>query len=284
MIFVSFTAFQETYAPYILRQKARRLRHTTGDPRYQTALERLHGAQSTHPPFLSVLPAIGRALSRPIRLLAFHPIIQITAIISAFNYGILYIVLTSFSALWTNQYGESVEISGLHYLACALGEVAGSQIGGSLMDKLYLYMRRRSSEDGEHRPEFRIPLSFPGTLLASLGLFMYGWAAQYHTHWAVVDIGIVITMFGGQVSSMALQAYVIDIYHEHTGSALAAAQFLKSLSAFLFPLFAPSMYERLGYGWSNSLLGLAGLLIGLPAPLLLWRYGAHLRSRESSSY
>jgi len=66
-----------------------------------------------------------------------------------------------------------------------------------------------------------------------------------------------------QIAGMPLQAYVIDAYHEHTSSALAATQFLKSMTAFAFPLFAPRMYDVLGYGWGNSMLGFAGLGLGL---------------------
>jgi MFS family permease len=42
MIFVSFTTFKETYAPYILQKEAKKLRRETGDQRYQTLHEGLH--------------------------------------------------------------------------------------------------------------------------------------------------------------------------------------------------------------------------------------------------
>lgn len=65
---------------------------------------------------------------------------------------------------------------------------------------------------------------------------------------------------------------------------MAATQFVKSLTAFLFPLFAPSMYGALGYGWANSVMALAGVAISLPLPVFLWRYGARLRARALSTY
>ncbi|KAF2640798.1 MFS general substrate transporter [Massarina eburnea CBS 473.64] len=113
MILVSLTAFRETYAPVILRRRAAKLRRTTGDDRYYTVQERLEEKKS----LLSVLT---RAVSRPMRLLAFHPLIQTTSIISAFYYGILYILLSSFSELWTERYKMSVEISGLHYIVLTI--------------------------------------------------------------------------------------------------------------------------------------------------------------------
>lgn len=65
---------------------------------------------------------------------------------------------------------------------------------------------------------------------------------------------------------------------------MAATQFAKSLMAFLFPLFAPAKYQALGYGWANSILALAGLVIVVPLPIFLWKRGANLRSRAISTY
>jgi hypothetical protein len=217
------------------------------------------------------------ALSRPLRLLTYHPIIQVTSVISAFYYGVLYIVLATFSDLWLQRYNQSVEISGLHYIACALGEIAGSQLCASLMDKLF--RRMQACAGGDHVPEFRIPMILPGAFLAPLGLLVYGWSARYRIHWVVVDLGIFITAFGMQITGMAIQAYVMDAYLAHTSSAMAASQFLRSLTAFLFPLFAPKMYANLGYGWGNSMIAFAGLVFGLPAPLLLWFWERSLGQR-----
>lgn len=277
MILVSFSSFRETFAPLILRRRAERLRKETNDQRYQTLEERLYGDKS-------VLSELSRALSRPMRLLIFHPIIQVNSVIAAFHYGILYIVLSTFATLWVDQYNQSLEISGLHYIACALGEVAGSQLGGPLMD--YMFKRRVRSSDStcEPEPESRIPLAIPAAILSPLGLLMYGWCARYQVHWVAVDVGIFMTTFGMQMTSMALTAYVIDAYADHTSSAMAASQFLKSLTAFLFPLFAPIMFERLGYGWGSSTMAFASLLFGIPAPILMWKYGAKLRTKAQSSY
>lgn len=278
---VSLTVFRETYAPLILRRKAEKLRKETGNQQYLTAEERLHGHKTP-------MSQLSRALSRPVRLLLFHPLIQLTAVISAFNYGLLYIILSSFAALWTDQYGMSVEISGLHYIACAGGELLGSQVGGRLIDMAYKRMvaarARTHPGDDSYAPEMRIPLVFPPAFLAPFGLFLYGWAAQYHLHWAVVDLGCIIYLAFSQISGMVETAYVIDAYKDHVSSAMAAEQFLRSLAAFLFPLFVPKMYGVLGYGWGSSLLGFAGLAIGLPAPLLIWVYGARLRAKAQSSY
>ncbi|KAJ0353476.1 hypothetical protein KNSL1_001906 [Colletotrichum chrysophilum] len=270
MIFVSFFSFPESYAPLILRRRATRLRKETGETRYHTASERVDAGRSAS----SVL---ARALSRPLRLLLFHPIIQVSAVLSGFNYGILYVVLSTFSNLWKERYGQSVEISGLHYIACSLGELIGAQVGAPMMD--YLYRRRE-----QPRPEYRVTLMYFGIVPCWVGALMYGWTAQYGLHWMVVDVGVVIMMFGLQLGGMPMMAYVIDTYGEHTTSAMAATQFVKSLTAFLFPLFAPSMYRALGYGWANSVMALVGTMLSVTLPLFVWKYGARLRARAVSAY
>lgn len=275
MILVSFSVFRETYGPLILRSRAERLRRETGEGRYQSLGERLHGDKSPW-------AVLGRALIRPLRLLVFHPIVQISSVIAAFDYGILYIVMSTFSQLWTRHYGQPVELSGLHYMACALGEIVGSQITSRLMDGLY--RRWTVRWERPHTPEARLPTILFGAVLGPLGLFMYGWVSQYRLHWAIVDLGIAIAMLGMQSNAMPLQAYVMESYPDHTSSASAATQFLRSLTAFLFPLFAPRMYHVLGYGWANSALAFGGLILGVPAPFVLWFFGAKLRARAQSSY
>lgn len=272
MVAFCFTTFRETYAPVILKRRARRLRREAA---------RQPESRPTPEERTSLSSALLRALSRPLRLLSISPIIQVCAVILAFNYGILYIVLSSFAQLWVSQYRMSTELSGLHYIACSVGELTGAMMGGPLLDWFY---RRMLAKYGEHVPESRIPPTIPGTITSCLGLFVYGWAAQFHLHWIVVDIGVFMSMLGMQLMSLPLQAYIMDVYPEHTSSALASSQFLQSLTAFLFPLFAPKMYDALGYGWGNSTLAFAGLVVGIPAPLSLWYFGAGLRKRARSSY
>lgn len=275
MIAISLPIFKETHEPTILARKAQVLRKSTEDPRYETRMERLDAGQT--PTWILV-----RSLTRPLRLLAFHPIVQVQALYSAFSYGILYLTITTFSTLFTTQYHETLSISALHYFAPATGEIVGALTGAPLLDTLYLTMKRRSN--GISSPEHRVPMMIPGAILVPLGLILYGWCAQYQTHWIFVDIGAFLLSLGMQIGGQAMQAYVMDSYTDHTSSALAASQFLRSLTAFGFPLFAPIMYERLGYGWGNSLLAFLAVGIGIPAPLLIWRYGARLRAKAESSY
>jgi hypothetical protein len=42
------------------------------------------------------------------------------------------------------------------------------------------------------------------------------------------------------------------------------------------------MYQAMGLNWGNSMLGFIAIGLGMPAPILLWKFGQSLR--EKSTY
>ncbi|EXJ92004.1 hypothetical protein A1O3_00554 [Capronia epimyces CBS 606.96] len=275
MILASILLFDETYEPVILERRAERLRTATGDQRFHTRAGKLSEGRSP-------LWVMQRSLSRPIRLLLFHPIVQVQTLLSGFSYGVLYLVLSTYSDLWTSRYNESISISGLHYLTICIGEVAGAQLGGPLMD--LVFQRLQNQAGGSSIPEYHVPLMIPSAAITASGLLLYGWTAQAKTFWLPVDLGAAIFSCGMQINGMSLQAYVIDSYPVHASSASAASQLLRSLAAFGFPLFGPRMYSALGYGWGNTMMALVSIAVSLPASMFIWSYGAKLRKKALDSY
>ncbi|KUJ15750.1 MFS multidrug transporter [Mollisia scopiformis] len=251
----------------ILHHKAKKLRKETGRE-YYTEWERENKS-------LSHLLAI--SLARPCRFLLTQPLIQLMSFFLAYNYGILYIVQSTFATLWITRYDQSVSVSGLHYLSIAIGCIVASVGGARVMDRVWKHLKARA--EGETQPEYRVPLMLPGAIIIPIGLFWYGWSAQARSFWILPDIGIAIFSCGIIVSTQAMQAYVMESFIKHVASATAASQLLRSLAGFAFPLFAPKMYQSLGYGWGNSLLAFMFIGIGIPAPLVLWKYGAKLRAK-----
>lgn len=210
-------------------------------------------------------------------MLVTQPTIQLMSIFLAYNFGTLYFVLASFASLWTDRYHHDVSISGLHYISLVIGYTIASQAGARITDILWQYLKKRAGN--KTAPEYRVPLMIPGVILIPAGLFWYGWAAETKSPWALVDVGAAVFGCGIIVSTQAMQQYVMESYEGYVASAGAASQFLRSIFAFCFPLFAPSLYNNLGYGWGNSLLGFIFLGFGIPAPFILWFFGAKLRAK-----
>lgn len=73
--------------------------------------------------------------------------------------------------------------------------------------------------------------------------------------------------------------YIVDVYKKNANSAIAANTFVRAVFGAVFPLFAESMYRKLGVPWATSLLGFLTLLM-LPVPILFYKYGHNIRARS----
>ncbi|KAK3370976.1 major facilitator superfamily domain-containing protein [Lasiosphaeria ovina] len=244
------------------------------------------------------LALLGTNLMRPVRMLVHRPIIQIVCTIIAFDFGVYSIMLSTLATLWIHRYGQTNLAASLHYISITIGCIAATQSGGYLMDWTYRKLvgreRRRVAEaarsSGEPaptseqlaavggQPEFRLPNFVPGMILMAAGLFWYGWAAEGVVHWAVVDAGVLVFNAGSFLLSQSLMAYQLDEFGDHAASAGAATRLPMYTLAFVFPIFAPKLYDALGYGWGNSLLGFLWIALAFPIPLLLWVWGPRLRA------
>ncbi|KUI68182.1 hypothetical protein VM1G_04063 [Cytospora mali] len=260
---------QETYTPVLLRRRKEKLVRETGNTALYTDFD---------DPDRTVARTLATAFMRPFRLLLTQPIVQVLALYMMYLYGLAYLVLSSFPTLWAS-YGMSTGIGGLNYIALGLGFFLGAQLCAPLQDRIYARMKRRFNVSAG-RPEFRLPMMAPGAVLMPVGLVIYGWTAQHRTLFIGPDMGVVIFSTGVIIGFQCIQGFLVDTYARYAASAVAAATVLRSLAGFGFPLFAPSLYAKLDYGWGNTLLAFIGVLIGWPAPILLWKYGPMLRARS----
>lgn len=81
---------------------------------------------------------------------------------------------------------------------------------------------------------------------------------------------------------MTISMYLVDAYTLYAASALAANTVIRSIAGALLPLCALDMYDALGLGWGNSLLGFIAIAL-IPIPFLIVRYGERLRSKLSNA-
>lgn len=79
------------------------------------------------------------------------------------------------------------------------------------------------------------------------------------------------------VTYQCTAAYIADAYGLHSASASAACAFLRSVLGFVFPLLVPALFGTLGYGRGGSVLGAVAVVIGIPAPWVIWFWGGRLR-------
>ncbi|KAI0072848.1 MFS polyamine transporter [Panus rudis PR-1116 ss-1] len=267
-------ALQETYAPVLLERKAARIRKQL-DQEKGTPRKVIPVHEAERKTQMTWKELMAKALLRPFSLFAQEPIIQLLGLYLGAVYGTIYLVLTTLPGIYANVYHQRVGIVGLHYIALGLGLSITTQISSRLLDKIYAHLK--SKNGGVAKPEYRLPLAIPISLGVPIGLLMVGWGAQEHVHWIVPDIGFALVGAGSIGAFQGVQMYIIDAFTIYAASALAAVACLRSIAGFAFPLFAPDMYNTLGYGKGNTILAVIAFVLGPPTLMLFLKYGERIR-------
>ncbi|KAF2266391.1 MFS general substrate transporter [Lojkania enalia] len=256
---------RETYAPVLLEKKAARLRISTGNPNLRSKLA-------------SNIPAteiFKRSIVRPLKMLLFSPIVLLMSIYVAINYGVLYLLFTTITFVFERQYHFSSGSVGLSYLGSGIGMIIGMGILGTVSDKVI----KKAIAKGNVKPEHRLPLilTVPGGIALPLGLFMYGWTAEKGVHWIVPIIGTAFIGVGNLTCMMTIQTYFVDAFTLFAASAIAANTVLRSVFGAVLPLAGLDMFDKLGLGWGNSLLGFIAVAL-IPVPVFFRFYGERIRT------
>ncbi|ODQ79519.1 hypothetical protein BABINDRAFT_176412 [Babjeviella inositovora NRRL Y-12698] len=214
-------------------------------------------------------------LSRPIKLLLFHPMVYGLGSFMAFVYGILYLTVVTVPNVWSDVYGFDKGTSGLLFLPLALGYLMGISFWTWACDKYYSRCVVRNG--GVSKPEFRLPMLVCSGGIIPLGLLWFGWSTEKHLHWIIPSIGLWLFGFGLIAAFQTIQSYLIHMNPLFAASSLGAASLFRSLFGFGFPLFANQMFARLNYGWGNTLCAIVALALGVPFPLFVVVYGEQMR-------
>ncbi|KAK7445520.1 hypothetical protein CaCOL14_002101 [Colletotrichum acutatum] len=264
---VSILVLRETYPPAILEYKAGRLRKKTGNQEIRSRLE-----QKTR-----MSEKLRLAAMRPIKLLVATPVVTLNALYIAISYGILYLLVATFTFVYTEHYGFDESSSGLSFLPAGIGMVVGVIGFGQLTD---LIVKRTKARGLEYKPEDRLKpiMTVPCALALPFGLSLYGWTVQNEVHWIVPMLGVMIICIGLMGTMTCIQNYLIDAYPQYAASVTAALIILRSLLGALLPLSGLEMYDALGLGWGNSLLGFIALSL-VPILVSFFVFGERIRGR-----
>ncbi|KAI5919324.1 major facilitator superfamily domain-containing protein [Camillea tinctor] len=266
MTILTFFFLSESHAPTLLRKKAERL-----NKEQQNTFDK---------PEADAKAVFFRAIARPTRMLIRSPIVTGLSLYLALIYGYLYLLFTTFSTVFPGQYGFGIGILGLAFLGLGIGISLALVFLSWFSDWM---QARLTKKHGESKPEYRLlPLVF-GIPLLPIGLFVYGWTAQYKIHWIVPIIFTGFTGAGLIFSFVPTQIYMVDAFTQYAASALAATSVVRSIFGGCLPIAGLPMYSTLGYGWGNSLLGFIALAVSV-APLIFWKYGEKLRTKYEVSF
>jgi multidrug resistance protein len=266
--FAGYIFLRETYAPIILHARKATYEH---DAASADGTKYRYDGEDTRP----MRQKISHSLSRPPKIFA-QPIVATMSIYQALIFGTTYSLYTNFQDIYAGSYGFTTEQVGLLYLGPGLGFLFAVWFLVPRIDDVYKALTARHND--KPAPEYRLPLANIGAVFIPISLFWFAWAVEKHAHWAV---SIAATFFYGIGQVMILnttQNYYIDSFEKYAASAIAAGTVFRSLVGGVIPLFAPALFERVGYGWGISLFGFVGLVLA-PAPLFFFWYGKPVRER-----
>jgi hypothetical protein len=264
MLLTTAAFFRETYHPVLLERKARRLRRDTGND-----LLRSKFARNTNLGY-----AMRLALIRPLKMFFFSPVVFLPCMALAVVIGYLFLLFSTMATIFQQQYGFSAGSSGLVYIGIGIGNLLGLYLFAITSDKAV----KKATERESFRPEIRLAPVFAGGPLVCIGLIWYGWTADKKIHWILPIIGTGVFGMGVMAFVMPVTTYLIDVWKLHAASAIGANNFSRSILGAVIPLVAFHLYERLGLGWGNSVLGFISLATA-PLPWLFYKYGEVLRNR-----
>lgn len=120
-------------------------------------------------------------------MLVFSPIISALSLYVAVVYGFLYLLFTTMSQVYGNQYNFTASLVGLTYIGLGAGSTIGLLAMGRFSD--VVSNRLAGGTNGSWKPEFRLALMIPLSLGLPIGLFWYGWTAEKKAHWILPIIG-----------------------------------------------------------------------------------------------
>lgn len=258
--------YRETYEPKLVRNKVARLRKETGNPSYY----------SNHDRREPMSKLFKKAMLTPFRVFTI-PIFLAIASSVALIYGYIYFTVTTLTEVFESTYGFSEQDSGLCFLGLGTGMATGVFVCGSTLD--WYTAKQKKKHNGEVKPEWRLPLMALGGVIVPIGLFLYGWTAQFHVQFMAPIIGTALLGFGIDAITIPAITYLADIFTTYRASAMASLTVTRAFVSTVLPLAAPPLYARVGLGWGNSIFGFIALAT-IPIPFALIKYGERIRQRS----
>jgi multidrug resistance protein len=283
----------ETYHPFLLEKKTKKLRKELGRSELQNIMTYDKDAAARTPAQI-----LKHGIIRPLTMLFKSPIVLFCALYMSFLFGLLYLLFTTITSVFVDTYGWAPEITGLAFLGIGIGSFLGIAFVAKTSDATIVRLAKKNK--GVYEPEMRLPLCVFFGLMIPVAFFWYvlpqtlrtphsleaeaningryGWAAEKKAHFIVPILGLVPFGFGLMGIFAPLQTYMIDCFPQYAASAMAGMTALRCLFGAVLPLAGPSMYKSLGLGWGNSMLGFISIAF-IPVPALLFRYGKVVREK-----
>lgn len=202
MWIVTMLATRETYAPFILRCRAKALSRMTGS----VYVSRLDAGQ----PSKTLSQELSVSFTRPWILLFCEPIVLLTSLYVAIVYGTLYMFFAGFPIVFQVARGWSQGTAGLPFVGVAIG-VCLATLAAGVDNKRYVRLCAAAEAEGcAVEPEARLGTAMAGSIVLPIGLFLFAWTTYPSVHWIVPVIGATLFSCGLVMVFISLMSYLVD--------------------------------------------------------------------------
>ncbi|CAE6425089.1 unnamed protein product [Rhizoctonia solani] len=256
----------ETYAPIILKKRAEKLRKSTGDERFYSAIERenLHWAKR-----------LENIMGRPFIMFFQEPMLFTVTIYMSFIYGCVYLLFAAYPIVFTQGHHLNAGASGLMFLPLFGGGIAGVVVYLVFYNPRYTKLISKFAPKPVP-PEYRLDMALMAAPL---------WTSYPSISYFAPAFSGALSGFSIVLLFLSLFNYIIDAYLMYAASALAISTVVRSAFGAGFPLFATSMYEKLNPRIASTVLALTALMETpvIPIPFILKKYGQVVRRKSKYS-
>lgn len=266
----------ETYAPILLKWKARHLRLLSGDNRYMAEIE-----VDSHRKFRKRMTS---ALKRPFLMTYQELTIILWTAYLAIIFFMLFGFMNGYTYIFQQTYNLSQGITGLLFTGMAVGIVLGSVTLTPLVHhwaKQELRMLHEKTPDKEIRlpPEFFLWYAMIGAPSIPISFFWMGWTCFPNISiWSPLSASVLFG-FGMFAVFMSTNMYLVNTYEAYAASALTMVTLVRFVGSGGMIVIAIPMYKNLGPHWALTLIGLISVIFTL-VPYLFFRYGPWVRSQS----
>lgn len=197
---------------------------------------------------------------------------------SAFVYGLLYLSFEAYPVSFVDERGWKPSTASLPLIGVCGGIVLGSAI--IVADIKFRFSKRRPADESHSEPEAGLAIMMFGSFLIPVGLFWYGFSSDPSVHWSSQVLAGVMFSTGLFIIYISSLVYIVNCYVATANSAISANTSVRAVFGAAFPLFAQTMYLRLGVKWATNTLAFIAAA-AIPIPILFFKYGARLRAASN---
>lgn len=264
VMWILISLMPETYAPVILKKRAKKLRKETGNDNIMTE-------QELSPQ--SFKEMVNECLIRPLSFIITEPVLDLVCLFIALIYSLLYAFFFAYPVIFLELYGYKDNIIGLMFIPIIIGAGLALTTTPILEKKYAALIKQRPPQ-----PEDRLIGAMIGSPFPCIALFILGATSSSNIIWVGPASSGLAFGYGMVLIYYSLNNYIIDTYAKYAASALATKVFIRSFAGGSFPLFTPQMYHTLGLRWASFLLAFISLAM-IPIPFAFYKYGKGLRSK-----